>query len=365
MKKEKRLDKVSESTRIKNEDSLENINEKVLQVFRKISPDGYAQWTYSLLERTIKDKFSITVSSTLIRHILIDEIGAAHVYRIAGHSFQISIDATDDVFLRLSHYQLFNDTTKRSNKSLFHLHITKLSKEFLNNTKSIALAQKKGKGNMWYLNDDKLCFVYPKMDGTPSMVLSIGKDFCNGTLAVEKNANPELLLQSIVRMYSMRTNALKTLILHAVVVEYKGLGYIFIGNCRTGKTTHSHLWVDNIPGAKYFNDDRPVIRIHPDGSAWVYGTPWAGDSPVYRNEKLPIGGIVQLAQAPFNKIRSVPKLEAYTNLLPRIQNALIVEQADSLKRTIIELISAVPSWHLDCLPNKEAAILCCNTIVKR
>ena len=156
-----------------------------------------------------------------------------------------------------------------------------------------------------------------------------------------------------------------TLILHAAVVEYNGKGYLFMGNSGTGKSTHSRLWTKHISGARVINDDQPVIRIHPDGTSWVYGTPWGGKKPVYCNVKLPIGGIIQLEQAPSNEIRQEKRLEAYSHLWDALFNRYSMEQTDILHNTITKLMSSVTIWHLNCLPNKEAAILCCKTVTKK
>lgn len=36
------------------------------------------------------------------------------------------------------------------------------------------------------------------------------------------------------------------------------------------------------------NDDNPVVRVI-DGEAMIYGSPWSGKTPCYRQVKAPLG----------------------------------------------------------------------------
>ena len=113
------------------------------------------------------------------------------------------------------------------------------------------------------------------------------------------------------------------------------------------------------------NDDNPVVRVNPDGSATVYGSPWSGKTPCYRNISCPVGGIVALSQAPYNKIRRLEGITAYAAVMPSISGKRWDRAiADGLHRTENALASHVPVWHLDCLPDEAAALLCNNTVTK-
>ena len=45
------------------------------------------------------------------------------------------------------------------------------------------------------------------------------------------------------------------------------------------------------------NDDNPIVRVI-DGKAFVYGSPWSGKTPCYRNVVAPIAAFIQLHQQP-------------------------------------------------------------------
>ena len=105
-----------------------------------------------------------------------------------------------------------------------------------------------------------------------------------------------------------------TLLVHAAVVRQAGRGYLFLGRSGTGKSTHARLWLRHIAGSELLNDDNPVLVLA-DGTATVYGSPWSGKTPCYRNESAPAGAIIRLEQAPQNLIRSERPVAAFASLL--------------------------------------------------
>ena len=65
-------------------------------------------------------------------------------------------------------------------------------------------------------------------------------------------------------------------------------------------------------------DGRPVVRIGHQGQVIVYGSPWSGKTPCYRNVSYPLGAIVVLSQAPYNKIQRLSGIQAYVSLVASI-----------------------------------------------
>lgn len=154
-----------------------------------------------------------------------------------------------------------------------------------------------------------------------------------------------------------------TVLVHASVVVNEQTGYAFLGKSGTGKSTHSRLWLKNIPGTWLLNDDNPAVRVGDDGAVYIYGTPWSGKTPCYKNEKVVLGAFVKLVQAPVNEIYRLDGLNAFSGLLPscssmrwnkKLYNAL----CDILER----IIGKVQAFKLNCLPDDQAAVLSYNTI---
>ena len=164
---------------------------------------------------------------------------------------------------------------------------------------------------------------------------------------------------ALMVLYALATAASGTVLFHAAVVSHEGKGYMFLGPSGTGKSTHARLWLKYIADTALVNDDNPVVRCLADGSVVVYGSPWSGKTPCYRNVSYPLGGIVLLSQAPYNKIRRIRGIEAYAALVPSISGKRWDARiADGLHQTENLLAGRVPAYHLECLPDEEAARVC-------
>ena len=162
--------------------------------------------------------------------------------------------------------------------------------------------------------------------------------------------------------YAFASAPHSTLLMHASVVRNDGTGYLFLGKSGTGKSTHTRLWLKYIPGSDLMNDDNPVVRVE-NGIAYVYGSPWSGKTPCYRNVVAPVGGFVQLQQCPENAIRRENVLGSFASLLPSISTMkwdkrIYTAHCD----TISELIRTTPLYHLGCLPDEAAARLSYHTL---
>ena len=169
---------------------------------------------------------------------------------------------------------------------------------------------------------------------------------------------------ALMVMYALSTANLQTALFHSSVVSCAGYGYMFLGKSGTGKSTHSSLWLKHIQGTELINDDNPVVRRLPDGF-YVFGSPWSGKTPCYRNVRYPLGGVVQLSQAPYNKIQRLRPLAAYAALVPSISGKRWDKQvAEGLHQTEDMMAGEVAVWHLECLPDEAAARLCSETIRK-
>ena len=160
--------------------------------------------------------------------------------------------------------------------------------------------------------------------------------------------------------YSQATKG--KLLIHASTVRHRGKANIFLGQSGTGKSTHSHLWLEHIEGAELINDDNPVISIE-NGIPTVYGTPWSGKTPCYRNTSAPIRAIVRLEQAPENNISRNKGIAAYTAFIGSVSsikwNRPIM---DGINATAEKIVMSCGIYTLRCRPDREAAMTCCKAI---
>lgn len=189
-------------------------------------------------------------------------------------------------------------------------------------------------------------------------------DFTRGMLHIDAECQDVRFCidNGLMLMYAFRTAPLMTLEMHAAVVVKRGdeaKGYLFLGHSGTGKSTHARQWLAAFEDAWLLNDDNPILRVMDNGEVRVYGSPWSGKTPCYKNASAPVGGIVKLSQAPENKIQTISLPQAYAYMLSSA-SGLKMEQtmADNMFETIKHIITHIPCYHLACLPNEEAARVC-------
>ena len=288
-------------------------------------------------------------------------------FLVAGHNFSLSLPDGSDVWERLGNYDPFATGKKNA---LFSL---ELSPEAPSATRPASY-------EAYYSNetniDEPRLDLFRSVDGwlvemaptgrMPSVATLItDKDFRHSTLYVRPGGNFERFAidNSLMLLYAFRTSTLKTLEMHASVVVNEGEGFLFIAPSGTGKSTHSRLWIENIPGTELLNDDNPVIRIMPDGQVRVFGTPWSGKTPCYKCKDFPAEGIIRIKQAPANRITRLENLQAYASLASSCSGLKAVESmADGLHESLSETVMSVPCYELECLPDPDAAILCHSTV---
>lgn len=144
------------------------------------------------------------------------------------------------------------------------------------------------------------------------------------------------------------------MMLHSSCVVYDGKAYLFSAPSGTGKSTHTQLWLKQFPGAYILNDDKPAIRIRPDG-IYAYGTPFSGKTDLNVNIGVPIGGICVLERGETNHIDKVSTDEALFAVLNQTVRPYKEEEMDKLLTIVEKVIQNVPVYRLSCNMELEAA----------
>lgn len=151
--------------------------------------------------------------------------------------------------------------------------------------------------------------------------------------------------------------------IHGSCIVYRNQAVLFLGESGTGKSTHTRLWQETVEGASLLNDDSPFLSVE-DGKVWAYGSPWSGKTPCYKQERYELKGCVRLSQAPYNNIKRLSVLPAYGAIHPSCPPAFANDDVlyDHISNFIGSLLTSVPCYHLECLPDKEASLLSFKTI---
>ena len=197
--------------------------------------------------------------------------------------------------------------------------------------------------------------------GEPFRLMRLDRGFGGATLWLPAGNRHNLFtIDSMLRiLFAQAAVSRDALAVHASTVVADGFAYLFMGKSGTGKSTHSSLWIKTFPGVELLNDDNPILRLQPDGTVRVYGSPWSGKTPCYRNASAPVRAIVRLRQAPANEYRPLADIEAFTAILPGV-SAITSDRAlyNRAATTVIELTRRVSIGTLLCLPDAAAARLC-------
>ena len=203
-------------------------------------------------------------------------------------------------------------------------------------------------------------YIIKDLRGHECCLLIANKNFseCHCALNGSYNMRKFGLNNALMLIFAFAGSQQDTLLIHASLVRQNGYGYPFIAKSGTGKSTQVSMWLRHIPGCDLMNDDNPIIRII-DGEAYIFGGPWSGKTPCYRNVKAKLGAITRIDRAEENSIEKLPPVEAFASFLPSCSTMKWDEDIfERICDTVTRIIELTPIYTLHCLPNKEAAILC-------
>jgi hypothetical protein len=210
---------------------------------------------------------------------------------------------------------------------------------------------------VYLLEDGGYQIMVSDISGKQCCLMQATADFSSAIVCLNGNENMRKfgLNNALMMMYAFAGADKMTVLMHASVIRKDERGYLCLGVSGTGKSTHTQNWLKYIPDTDLMNDDNPVVRVCDDGVARVFGSPWSGKTPCYRNVEAPIGGFLQLKQAPHNKIRRMGTIEGYASLLPSC-SVMKWDRRDYIgtSDTVSKLLELVPVFFLENLPNKEA-----------
>ena len=166
---------------------------------------------------------------------------------------------------------------------------------------------------------------------------------------------------AVCRKIAERMPEYDVFLFHGSAVAADGNAYVFTAPSGTGKSTHARLWRELLgEKAVMVNDDKPFIRVRPDGTATAYGTPWDGKHHLSSNTAVPLKAVCVLERAEENFIRKISKTEALPAL---IRQTYRPEDPRALDRTLTLLERMnVKLYRLGCNTDLSAAELSYNTM---
>ena len=191
-------------------------------------------------------------------------------------------------------------------------------------------------------------------------LLQTNKDFSDCRCAL--NGNKEMrsfgITNALMISFAFAGSFHQTLLIHASTVMNNDYGYAFTAKSGTGKSTHTALWMKHIPGTELMNDDNPIVRVIGD-EVFIYGSPWSGKTPCYRQIKAPLGAVTRIDRAKQNSIEKLSPIEAFASLLPSCSTMKWDEDIfNGICNTVTRVVELTNNYTLHCLPDQEAAEIC-------
>ena len=193
-------------------------------------------------------------------------------------------------------------------------------------------------------------FVVPVSTSENPEVLSVGayeerlsaQSFGMNTLVP---ANEMKLLLTLASDYLLLFDRL---LFHSVAFIWRGYGWLIAAPSGVGKTTQYHnlktLHGDEV---QVISGDNPVLEKRSDGSFWVHPSPWNGKEEEASFLSAPLGGIIMLEQAAFNRIE---RLLPENAVVPIFNQFNTFAKTESVIHRLFEfersLLSTVPVWKL-------------------
>ena len=283
-------------------------------------------------------------------------------YSVGSHLF--AIEAEESIFSQLSNYTPF-ETDKISETHVFIIHVSDEPIPLTEGWQSIHIDkadEDMPRIEMYRKDGEWLFLISMYRESEIVCALHCTADWSDVKVSMKSGYERFAINNAAMLAYAFRTTTMHTLLIHASVIVRDGKGYLFVGHSGIGKSTHSQMWLEAFTDAYLLNDDNPVVRLFDEGSVYVYGSPWSGKTACYINKKAPVAALVQLAQAPYNKIELLRMTQAYPYILSSVSGLKIMPDAmNDISKSITMLLECCPVYCLECLPNRDAARLCAQT----
>lgn len=145
-------------------------------------------------------------------------------------------------------------------------------------------------------------------------------------------------------------------VFHGSAVAVGDRAYLFTAKSGTGKTTHTNLWLKNIPGSYIVNGDKPILRLI-DGQPTVCGTPWMGKEGCGCSKNVPLAAICFLNRGEENRIEKTAFAAVYPRLLGQTYRPEAGVQVVRTIRLLEAIGQSVPIYELFCNMDDEAALV--------
>lgn len=210
-------------------------------------------------------------------------------------------------------------------------------------------------------------FMIRNIKGEDCAMMQATEDFslCHCKVLGDREEQHSYGLNNAMMMaYAFASATRGTLLVHASLVRNNDKGYAFVAKSGTGKSTQTQNWLKVIPDCDLMNDDNPIIRMTED-KAYIYGSPWSGKTPCYRQVRAVLGAVTKIVRDPENYVTSLHPLIAFNTLL---SSCSVMKWDTNTYRgicdTVKKVVESVNIYALHCTAAPESAQVCYEAIAR-
>lgn len=283
-------------------------------------------------------------------------------YNIGGHNIIIRLFLGDEVLDRLLPSFIPFKKEEGGDSPLFFLDVRESLDEVNENSCHLIRNVDTGNGitQVSKLDNGGYQFKINNVDGELCALIISDAQFqkCQCCLSGTPMMKRFALNNATMLVYAFRSAQKDTLLVHASVVRHNGVAYAFTAKSGTGKSTQVANWLRNINGCDMMNDDNPILRFQ-EGKVVLYGSPWSGKTPCYRNIHAPLAALLLIKRDDKNYCVKMQPLAAFSTLLTAC-SAMKWDEAlfQSVCSTVSRIVESIKVAELHCLPNAESAEVC-------
>jgi hypothetical protein len=286
-------------------------------------------------------------------------------YKVGGHCYRVDFRDERNSVALLASSEPFKIAEEEKEGVLFDLVVDDRWRP-QHKGKEIGKFDCGGNNHYVYVQDDgSYQILVCDMEERHCCLMQALPDFSSATVCLNGDERMRVfgLNNALMMMYAFAGADKMTVLMHASVMRKDGKGYLCLGVSGTGKSTHTSNWLRYIPDTELINDDNPVVRVCADGVVRVYGSPWSGKTPCYKNVNAIVAGFLQLKQAPHNRIERMNVVDAFASLLPSC-SVMKWDRRDyvGVCDTVGKVLERVPVFFLENLPDEDACRLSFTTL---
>lgn len=198
-------------------------------------------------------------------HIVTPHSTSDFFFRVADTVFHLSFSDRTDARALIPSYAPFYIETLGDSPLLFDFSVDTDLVTISPTSNPIGTFDCGGIGHTIYSIDEGYKILISGLNGKVACAMEAINGFtqCRATLFGEQSDQAFGLNNALMIAFTFAGAFHNILLIHSSVTIKDERAYLFLGKSGTGKSTHSSLWHQHIPGSELLNDDNPAIRITP------------------------------------------------------------------------------------------------------